>query len=62
MKNLTFICFIYSLLSFSSINAQEVAPLQLGNIWVYDQKTSLARITIIDTSMIVTISISLLLF
>jgi hypothetical protein len=39
------------LLLLSNVNAQTVAPLKLGNIWVYDNISRLSRITVIDTSV-----------
>jgi Secretion system C-terminal sorting domain len=53
MKNFTFICVIYLLLSFTSINAQEVAPLQLGNIWIYNEYASTSRTTVVDTNAVI---------
>lgn len=50
MKNITIISAITLLLFISNIKAQNVAPLKLGNIWVYDRNTTTARTTVVDTS------------
>jgi hypothetical protein len=53
MKNLIYV-FVFSLLIFFlSTNAQEVAPLQLGNIWIYDHSTHLLKITVVDTNTVI---------
>ena len=53
MKNYTIIAAVYLLLFLTPISAQEIAPLQLGNIWIYDYSTSLGRISVIDTSVFI---------
>jgi len=53
MKNLIHV-FIFSLLiTFITTNAQEVAPLQLGNIWIYDTGTTLVKVTVVDTNSVI---------
>ena len=41
----------YLLLFIPNIKAQNVAPLELGNIWVYDRISTTARTTVIDTNI-----------
>jgi hypothetical protein len=53
MKNLTILTFCSLLMFILSINAQNVAPLELGNIWIYDRLTTTARTTVIDTNIII---------
>ncbi len=50
MKNFTLITAALLLLFLPNIKAQEVAPLQLGNIWVYSGPI---KITVVDTNVIV---------
>ena len=51
MKNFTIITVISLFLFVSNINAQTVAPLKLGNIWIYDQISRISRTTVTDTSI-----------
>ena len=51
MKNFTILTFCSLLLFVPNIKAQTVAPLQLGNIWVYDRISTTARTTVIDTNI-----------
>lgn len=55
MKIFTFILVLYSMLSFTISYAQEVAPLQLGNYWIYDSgpSTNLGKITVVDTNIVI---------
>jgi hypothetical protein len=55
MKIFAFIFVLYPILSFSIIYAQEVAPLQLGNYWIYDSgpSTNLGKITVVDTNVVI---------
>ena len=56
MKNFTIISVISLLLFVVNINAQEVAPLQLGNYWIYDdnpQDEILGKTTVVDTNIII---------
>ena len=53
MKNFTIISVISLLLFCYSSYAQEVAPLKLGNIWVYDLNPRLNRVSIIDTNTVI---------
>lgn len=51
MKIFTNITVIILLLFAQNIKAQNVAPLELGNIWVYDLNSNLSRTTVVDTSV-----------
>jgi hypothetical protein len=53
MNNFTIISVISLLLFLTNINAQEVAPLQLGNIWVYNTGTTLVKVTVVDTNSVI---------
>jgi hypothetical protein len=53
MRNFTIISTITLLLFLPNIDAQEVAPLQLGNVWVYDLSPSLNRVSITDTNTVI---------
>ena len=53
MRNLRTIFAVSLLISFLSTNAQEVAPLQLGNIWIYDTGTTLVKVTVVDTNSVI---------
>lgn len=41
------------ILSLSSVFAQEVAPLRLGNIWIYNEYPSVSRTTVVDSNAII---------
>jgi len=47
--------FLFTLLFFLPFNlqAQEVAPIQLGNVWIYENDASLLRIEVVDTAVII---------
>jgi len=49
------ILFLFALLILQPFNlqAQEVAPIQLGNVWIYETDASLLRIEVVDTSVII---------
>jgi len=49
------VLFLFALLILQSFNlqAQEVAPIQLGNVWIYENDASLLRIEVVDTSVII---------
>jgi hypothetical protein len=51
MKNIKVLFATALFLILSNTFAQEVAPLQLGNIWVYDRISTTARTTLIDTNI-----------
>jgi Secretion system C-terminal sorting domain len=53
MKTISIISFISILLFVPNIEAQNIAPLKLGNIWVYEQPTTIGRITIVDTNIVI---------
>jgi hypothetical protein len=56
MKYLTYVFIFCFLISFLSTYAQEVAPLQLGNYWIYDSDPSneiLGKITVVDTNIVI---------
>ena len=53
MKNFTIISVISLLLFVQNIKAQELAPLELGNIWIYEQPSTIGRITIVDTNIVI---------
>ena len=47
--------FLFALLIIQPFNlqAQEVAPIQLGNVWIYETDASLLRIEVVDSSVII---------
>jgi hypothetical protein len=51
MKNFTIILTVFLLMVTPNINTQTVAPLKLGNIWVYDYTSNLSRTIVVDTSV-----------
>ena len=53
MKSITIKSIISLLLFVPLIRAQEVAPLQFGNVWVYDLNPSLNRVSITDTNTVI---------
>lgn len=54
IKTIFFITCLVSVISLSNfLNAQEVAPLRLGNIWIYDHSSHLIKISIVDTNTII---------
>lgn len=36
-----------------TVTAQEVVPLQLGNVWIYDNYPGVSRTTVVDTNVII---------
>ena len=57
MKNFTTISITLLMLFITNSKAQltgtTVAPLQLGNIWVYDVGTALRKITVVDSNIVI---------
>lgn len=53
MKNFTILSAISILLSFTFSYSQEVAPLKLDNVWIYDLNPSLNRVSITDTNTVI---------
>lgn len=53
LKTITIKSIISLLLFVPLIRAQEVAPLQLGNIWIYDTGTILVKVTVVDTNSVI---------
>jgi hypothetical protein len=53
MKNLTYVFIVSLLISFLNTYAQEVAPLKLDNVWIYDLNPSLNRVSISDTNIVI---------
>ncbi len=53
MKNFTILTFCSLLLFVPNLQAQELAPLELGNIWIYEQPSTIGRITIVDTNIVI---------
>jgi hypothetical protein len=53
MKNFTIITFFSLLLYVPNLRAQDLAPLEVGNIWIYEQPSALGRITIVDTNIFI---------
>ncbi len=51
MKHVSITSVISLLLFGPSLKAQTVAPLEFGNVWVYDLISNLSRITVVDTSV-----------
>ena len=49
MKNIKIISIISLLLFLPNIKPQTVAPLEFGNVWVYDLISNLSRIAVLDT-------------
>ena len=52
MKSVFFLFVLFLLLPLYT-QAQEVAPLQLGNVWIYENDASLLRIEVVDTAVII---------
>lgn len=53
MKKFTITSAITLLLLVPNIKAQTVAPLELGNIWIYEHPSTIGRITIIDSNFVI---------
>lgn len=53
MKNSTIIAGFFVLLVLSNNNAQELAPLKLGNVWIYEHPSTIGRLTIVDTNVVI---------
>lgn len=53
MKNFTIISLISLVLFVPNLEAQTVAPLKIGNVWVYERLTTVARTTVVDTNVVV---------
>ena len=53
MNNLIAILAVSLLISFLSTYAQEVTPLKLDNVWIYDLNPSLNRVSITDTNIVI---------
>ncbi len=51
MKKFTIIAIL--MLLKMTITAQEVVPLQLGNVWIYDNYPGVSRTTVVDTNVII---------
>ena len=52
MKSVFFLFVLFLLLPLYT-QAQEVAPIQLGNVWIYENDASLLRIEVVDTAVII---------
>jgi hypothetical protein len=53
MKNSTIVSVIFLLLFVPNIKTQTVAPLELGNVWIYDYTFHLSKSTVVDTNVLI---------